>query len=170
MNSTYEAPRRLIKTPEEIEKMRVAGRLAAEVLDMIKPHIKPGVSTLELDTICHDYIVNKQDAIPACLGYGAAPGRPAFQHVICTSVNHVVCHGIPSASKILKKGDILNIDVTVIKDGYHGDTNMMYIVDGETSILADRLCKVAQEALYAGMSVVKNGARLGDVQTAARVL
>lgn len=146
--------------------MRVAGRLAAEVLDMIKPHIKPGVSTLELDTICHDYIVNKQDAIPACLGYGAAPGRPAFQHVICTSVNHVVCHGIPSASKILKKGDILNIDVTVIKDGYHGDTNMMYVVGGETSIIAERLCKVAQEAMYRGMETVKPGSTIGDIGAA----
>ena len=163
MNSTYQAPRRLIKTPDEIEKMRVAGRLAAEVLDMIKPHIKPGVTTLELDTICHDYIVNVQDAIPACLGYGAAPGRPAFQHVICTSVNHVVCHGIPSDSKKLKKGDILNIDVTVIKDGYHGDTNMMYIVGGETSILADRLCKVAQEAMYRGNETVKPGSTIGDI-------
>ena len=166
MNSTYEAPRRLIKTPDEIEKMRVAGRLAAEVLDMIKPHIVPGVTTLELDTICHDYIVNKQEAIPACLGYGAAPGRPAFQHVICTSVNHVVCHGIPSDAKKLKKGDILNIDVTVIKDGYHGDTNMMYIVGGETSILANRLCKVAQEAMYRGMAVVKPGATMGDIGNA----
>ena len=163
MNSTYQAPRRLIKTPDEIEKMRVAGRLAAEVLDMIKPHIKPGVTTLELDTICHDYIVNVQDAIPACLGYGAAPGRPAFQHVICTSVNHVVCHGIPSDSKKIKKGDILNIDVTVIKDGYHGDTNMMYIVGGETSILADRLCKVAQEAMYRGIETVKPGSTIGDI-------
>ncbi|MBE9401786.1 type I methionyl aminopeptidase [Acinetobacter albensis] len=163
MNSTYEAPRRLIKTPDEIEKMRVAGRLAAEVLDMIKPHIVPGVTTLELDTICHDYIVNKQDAIPACLGYGAAPGRPAFQHVICTSVNHVVCHGIPSDTKKLKKGDILNIDVTVIKDGYHGDTNMMYIVGGTTSILADRLCKVAQEAMYLGIETVKPGSTIGDI-------
>jgi methionyl aminopeptidase len=163
MNSTYQAPRRLIKTPDEIEKMRVAGRLAAEVLDMIKPHIKPGVTTLELDTICHDYIVNVQNAIPACLGYGAAPGRPAFQHVICTSVNHVVCHGIPSDSKKLKKGDILNIDVTVIKDGYHGDTNMMYIVGGETSILADRLCKVAQEAMYRGIETVKPGSTIGDI-------
>ena len=163
MNSTYQAPRRLIKTPDEIEKMRVAGRLAAEVLDMIKPHIKPGVTTLELDTICHDYIVNVQDAIPACLGYGAAPGRPAFQHVICTSVNHVVSHGIPSDSKKLKQGDILNIDVTVIKDGYHGDTNMMYIVGGETSILADRLCKVAQEAMYRGIETVKPGSTIGDI-------
>ena len=163
MNTTYQAPRRLIKSAEDIEKMRIAGRLAAEVLDMIKPHIKPGVTTLELDTICHDYIVNVQNAIPACLGYGAAPGRPAFQHTICTSVNHVVCHGIPSENKILKKGDILNIDVTVIKDGFHGDTNMMYIVGGETSILANRLCKVAQEAMYRGMAVVKPGATIGDI-------
>ena len=162
MNSTYEAPRRLIKTPDEIEKMRVAGRLAAEVLDMIKPHVKAGVSTLELDTICHDYIVNVQNAIPACLGYGAAPGRPAFQHVICTSVNHVVCHGIPSESKILKNGDILNIDVTVIKDGYHGDTNMMYIV-GEGSVLANRICHVAQEAMYRGIETVKPGSTIGDI-------
>ena len=166
MNRTYEAPRRLIKTPDEIEKMRVAGRLAAEVLDMIKPHIVPGVTTLELDTICHDYIVNKQDAIPACLGYGAAPGRPAFQHVICTSVNHVVCHGIPSETKVLKKGDILNIDVTVIKDGYHGDTNMMYIVGGETTIMAERLCKVAQEAMYRGIETVKPGSTIGDIGAA----
>ena len=163
MNSTYQAPRRLIKTPDEIEKMRVAGRLAAEVLDMIKPHIVPGVTTLELDTICHDYIVNKQNAIPACLGYGAVPGRPAFQHSICTSVNHVVCHGIPSDAKKLKKGDILNIDVTVIKDGYHGDTNMMYIVGGETSILANRLCTVAQEAMYRGIETVKPGSTIGDI-------
>ena len=163
MNSTYQAPRRLIKTPDEIEKMRVAGRLAAEVLDMIKPHIKPGVTTLELDTICHDYIVNVQDAIPACLGYGAAPGRPAFQHVICTSVNHVVCHGIPSVSKKLKKGVILDIIVTVIKDGFQGGTNMMYIVGGETSILADRLCKVAQGAMYRGIETVKPGSTIGDI-------
>jgi len=163
MNNTYQAPRRLIKTPDEIEKMRVAGRLAAEVLDMIKPHIVPGVTTLELDTICHDYIVNQQQAIPACLGYGAAAGRPAFQHTICTSVNHVVCHGIPSDSKKLKKGDILNIDVTVIKDGYHGDTNMMYIVGGETTILANRLCKVAQEAMYRGIEAVKPGSTIGDI-------
>ncbi len=163
MNTTSQAPRRLIKTADEIAKMRVAGRLAAEVLDMIKPHIKAGVTTLELDSICHDYIVNKQDAIPACLGYGAAPGRPAFQHVICTSVNHVVCHGIPTDTKKLKNGDILNIDVTVIKDGYHGDTNMMYVVGGETSILANRLCNVAQEAMYRGMATVKDGSYLGDI-------
>ena len=163
MNSTYQAPRRLIRSAEDIEKMRVAGQLAAEVLDMIKPHIVPGVTTLELDTICHDYIVKQQDAIPACLGYGAAPGRPAFQHGICTSVNHVVCHGVPSDAKKLKKGDILNIDVTVIKDGFHGDTNMMYVVGGETSILANRLCTVAQEALYRGIAMVKPGATIGDI-------
>lgn len=162
MNSPYSAPRRLIKTQDEIAKMRVAGRLAAEVLDMIKPHIQAGVSTLELDRICHDYIVQVQQAIPACLGYGAAPGRPAFQHTICTSVNHVVCHGVPSDSKILKNGDILNIDVTVIKDGYHGDTNMMYVI-GETSILANRLCNVAQEAMYRGMATVRDGAYVGDI-------
>lgn len=163
MNSTYTAPRRLIKTPDEIEKMRIAGRLAAEVLEMIKPHIKAGVSTLELDTICRNHIENVQHAIPACVGYGGAPGRPAFQHSICTSVNHVVCHGIPSENKILKNGDILNIDVTVIKDGYHGDTNMMYVVGGETSILASRLCKVAQEAMYRGMATVRDGSYLGDI-------
>ena len=162
LNSVYIAPRRLIKTDDEIAKMRIAGRLAAEVLDMIKPHIRAGVSTLELDRICHDYIVNVQHAIPACLGYGAAPGRPAFQHTICTSVNHVVCHGVPSESKILKHGDILNIDVTVIKDGYHGDTNMMYVI-GETSILANRLCQVAQEAMYRGIATVKDGSYVGDI-------
>ncbi|WLF83439.1 type I methionyl aminopeptidase [Moraxella sp. ZY210820] len=152
----------LIKTPEQIEKMRVAGKLAADVLVMIKPYVKAGVSTLELETLCHDYIVNVQKAIPACVGYGGGGGRPAYQYATCISVNHVVCHGIPSANKILKKGDILNIDVTVIKDGYHGDTSMMYIV-GEPSVLAQRLCDVTQEALYIGMEVVKAGAYVGDI-------
>ncbi|TXJ10508.1 MAG: type I methionyl aminopeptidase [Acinetobacter sp.] len=163
MNSFNIAPRRLIKSSDAIEKMRIAGKLAAEILDMIKPHIKAGVSTLELDTLCHDYIINVQQAIPACLGYGAGHGRPAFQHTICTSVNHVVCHGVPSENKILKNGDILNIDVTVIKDGYHGDTNMMYIVGGETTVLAERLCKTAQEAMYVGMAAVHDGAFVGDI-------
>ena len=163
MNSYQSAPSRLIKSPEAIEKMRIAGRLAAEVLDMIKPYIVPGVTTLELDTRCHDYIVNEQQAIPACLGYGGGHGRPAFAHSICTSVNHVVCHGIPTDNKVLKKGDLLNIDVTVIKDGYHGDTNMMYVVGGETTILAERLCKVAQESMYIGMETVRAGSYVGDI-------
>ena len=163
MNSYQSAPSRLIKSPDAIEKMRIAGRLAAEVLDMIKPYIVPGVTTLELDTRCHDYIVNEQQAIPACLGYGGGHGRPAFAHSICTSVNHVVCHGIPTDNKVLKKGDILNIDVTVIKDGYHGDTNMMYVVGGETTILAERLCKVAQESMYIGMETVRAGSYVGDI-------
>lgn len=147
------------KTPEEIEKMRVAGRLAAEVLEMIEEHVKPGVTTGELDRICHDYIVNVQDAIPACLNYRGFPKS------ICTSVNHVVCHGIPSDTKTLKKGDIINIDVTVIKDGYHGDTSKMYFV-GEPSVLAKRLVKVTQECLYIGIDMVKPGARLGDIGAA----
>ena len=165
MNSFSSPNRHLIKSPEAIEKMRVAGRLAADVLMMIKPYIKAGVSTLELDKICHDYIVNEQDAIPACLGYGGGHGRKPFPAVICTSVNHVVCHGIPSESKILKNGDILNIDVTVIKDGYHGDTNMMYMI-GEPSILASRLSAVAQEAMYKGIETVKAGSYVGDIGAA----
>lgn len=144
-----------IKTPAEIEKMRVAGRLAAEVLTMIAPHVKPGVSTLELNQICHDYIVNHQQAIPACLNYRGFPKS------ICTSVNHVICHGIPNERK-LKSGDIINIDVTVLKDGYHGDTSKMFLV-GECSILAKRLVRVTQECLYLGIQAVKPGARLGDI-------
>ncbi|MFB2538835.1 MULTISPECIES: type I methionyl aminopeptidase [unclassified Acinetobacter] len=163
MNFTQTAPRHLIKTPDEITKMRVAGRMAAEILDMIEPYVQAGVSTLELDRICHEHIVNVQGAIPACIGYGGGGGRPAYMHATCISVNHVVCHGIPSESKILKKGDILNIDVTVIKDGYHGDSSKMYIVGGETSVLAQRLCDVAQEALYIGMSMVREGAFVGDI-------
>jgi methionyl aminopeptidase len=150
-----------IKSPAEIAKMRVAGRLAAEVLEMIEPFVLPGVSTLELDKICHDYIVNQQKAIPACLGY-ESPNHPRpFPNSICTSVNHVICHGIPDERK-LKSGDILNIDVTVIKDGYHGDTSKMFLV-GECSILAKRLVKVTQECLYLGIKLVKPGARLGDI-------
>lgn len=144
-----------IKTPEEITKMRVAGKLAAQVLDMIGPHVKVGVTTDELNTICHNYIVNELDAIPAPLNYRGFPKS------ICTSVNHVVCHGIPG-EKRLKEGDILNIDVTVIKDGYHGDTSRMYEL-GVPSVLARRLVKVTQEALYLGISKVKPGAYLGDI-------
>ena len=141
--------------------MRTAGKLAAGVLGMITPHVQPGVSTEDLDRICHAYIVDEIDCIPAPLNYrnGSAP---PFPKSICTSVNHVVCHGIPSERKILKKGDILNIDVTVIKEGFHGDTSKMFHV-GETSVLAKRLVDVTQECLYRGIRTVKPGARLGDI-------
>ncbi|WP_199609298.1 type I methionyl aminopeptidase [Flocculibacter collagenilyticus] len=145
----------IIKTPEEIEKMRVAGRLAAEVLEMIEPHIQPGVTTEQLDQICHDYITKEQQAIPAPLNYHGFPKS------ICTSVNHVICHGIP-ADKALKKGDIINVDITVIKDGYHGDTSRMFYV-GEPSILAKRLTEVTQECLYKAINIVKPGTTLGDI-------
>lgn len=135
--------------------MRVAGRLAAEVLRMIAPHVQPGVTTAELDRICHAYITEEQDAIPAPLNY------KGFPKSICTSVNHVVCHGIPS-DKVLKKGDIVNIDVTVIKDGFHGDTSKMFFV-GEPSIRARRICEVAHESMRLGIAAVKPGATLGDV-------
>lgn len=152
----------IIKTPEDIEKMRIAGRLAAEVLEMIAPHVQPGVSTGELDRICHDYIVNHQQAIPAPLNYGAAPGRPGFPKSICTSLNQVVCHGIPSDKKILKSGDILNIDITVIKDGYHGDTSQMFLV-GEVPPFSQRLVQVTRECLYRGIEQVRPDARLSDI-------
>lgn len=152
----------IIKTPDQIEKMRVAGRLAAEVLEIIEPYIKAGVSTGELDRICHDYIVNVQQAIPAPLNYHGFPKS------ICTSVNHVICHGIPADDKLLKDGDIVNVDITVIKDGYHGDTSKMFIV-GKPSILADRLVRITQECLYLGLKKVKNGARLGDIGHAIQV-
>ncbi len=151
-----------IKTAEQIEKMRIAGRLAAEVLEMIEPHVKPGISTGELDRICHDYMVNVQQSIPAPLNYHGFPKS------ICTSVNHVICHGIPDNEKVLKDGDIVNIDITVIKDGFHGDTSKMFVV-GKPSILADRLIRVTQECLYLGLRKVKNGARLGDIGHAIQV-
>jgi len=144
-----------IKTPEEIEKMRVAGRLAAEVLEMIESHVKAGISTDELNDICHDYIVNKQQAIPAPLDYRGFPKS------ICTSVNQQVCHGIPS-KKVLKKGDIVNIDITVIKEGYHGDTSKMFMVD-KVPPATTRLCHVAQQAMYRGINMVKPGVYLGDI-------
>ncbi|MDF1761577.1 MAG: type I methionyl aminopeptidase [Coxiellaceae bacterium] len=145
-----------IKTAHEIEKMRVAGRLAGEVLTMIGDYVKPGVTTDELNQICHDYIVNEQQAIPAPLNYNGFPKS------VCTSVNHVVCHGIPS-DKVLKDGDIINIDVTVIKDGYHGDTSKMYFVGNKPSILAKRLVNVTQDCLYKAIELVKPGCRLGDI-------
>lgn len=147
-----------IKTAEEIEKMRVAGRLAAEVLEMIGEYVQPGVSTGELDRICHHHIVEVQGGIPAPLNYG----NPPFPKSICTSVNHVICHGIPSDDKILKKGDIVNIDVTVIKDGYHGDTSKMYFV-GEPQPHLERLVRITQECLYKGIDLVRPGTRLGDI-------
>ena len=136
-----------IKSADEIEKMRTAGRLAADVLDMITPQVKAGITTDELDKICHDYIVNVQDAIPAPLDYHGFPKS------ICTSVNNVVCHGIPTDKK-LKKGDIVNIDITVIKDGYHGDTSKMFVI-GKASVKAQRICRIAQECLYIGIKKVK---------------
>ncbi|HHB12838.1 MAG TPA: type I methionyl aminopeptidase [Chromatiales bacterium] len=144
-----------IKTPEEIEKMRVAGRLAAEVLEMIEPHVQAGVTTGELDRICHDYIVNEQKAVPAPLNYHG------FPRSICTSVNHQVCHGIPGDRK-LKKGDILNIDITVIKDGFHGDTSKMFCI-GQPSVPAKRLCDITYEAMWRGIRVVRPGAHFGDI-------
>jgi methionyl aminopeptidase len=149
-----------IKTSEEIGKMRIAGRLAAQVLDFIAPHVKPGVATLELNQLCHDYMVNVQNTIPAPLNY-APPGYTPYPRSICTSVNHVVCHGVPG-DKRLKAGDIINIDVTVIKDGYHGDTSRMFYV-GEPSIQARRLCEATYECMWHGISVVAPGASLGDI-------
>lgn len=145
----------LIKTPEEIEKMRVAGRLAAEVLEMIAEHVKPGVTTNTLDQICHDYIVNVQQAIPAPLNYKGYPKS------ICTSINQVVCHGIPN-DKPLKNGDIINVDITVIKNGYHGDTSKMFLV-GKVPDWAERLSRVTQECLYLGIEQVRPGCHLGDI-------
>lgn len=145
-----------IKTPEEIVKMRVAGRLAAEVLEMIGPFVKPGVTTGELDRICHDHIVNVQKAIPAPLNYHGFPKS------ICTSINQVVCHGIPSDTKVLKDGDIVNIDITVIKDGYHGDTSMMFHV-GTPLKHAAKLVDVTRECLYKAIEIVRPGITLGDI-------
>ncbi|MCK5337110.1 MAG: type I methionyl aminopeptidase, partial [Gammaproteobacteria bacterium] len=147
-----------IKSPEEIEKMRIAGKLAADVLEMIAPHVKAGISTNELDQICHKYIVEEQDAIPAPLNYHGFPKS------ICTSTNHTVCHGIPSDKK-LKKGDIVNIDITVIKDGYHGDTSKMFYV-GEPSIKAKRISEISRECLIRGIKLVKPGTTLGDIGAA----
>jgi methionyl aminopeptidase len=149
-----------IKDSEDIAKMRVAGRLAGEVLDFITPHVKPGVSTGELDQLCHDYMVNVQGTVPAPLNY-APPGHSPYPKSICTSVNHQVCHGVPG-DKVLKNGDIVNIDITVIKEGYHGDTSRMYYA-GEPSIQAKRLCSVTFEAMWRGILKVKPGAYLGDV-------
>ena len=145
-----------IKNKEDIKKMRIAGKLAAEVLEMITPHVVPGVSTGELDDICYDYITQVQKSIPANVGYRG------YEKTICSSVNQVICHGIPSDKKILKDGDILNIDVTVIHNGWHGDTSKMFLV-GKTQPHNERLVKVTQECLYKAIEVVKPGAHLGDI-------
>jgi methionyl aminopeptidase len=143
------------KSAEEQEKLRVAGRLAADVLDMIGAHVRPGISTDELDAICNDYIVNVQQTTPANVGYRG------FPKTVCTSVNHVVCHGIPN-ERVLKQGDIVNIDVAIIKDGFHGDTSRMYFA-GQPPVLAQRLSTVCREAMFSGIAAVRPGARLGDI-------
>ena len=152
-----------IKTTEEIEQMRIAGRLAGEVLDYIAPFVKPGVTTEELDRLCHDHMVNVQGCIPAPLNY-APPGYAPYPKSICASVNHQVCHGVPN-ERPLKKGDIVNLDITTIKDGWHGDTSRMFMV-GDASILAKRLVTITHECLWLGIAAVKPGARLGDIGAA----
>jgi methionyl aminopeptidase len=149
-----------IKSGAEIEGMRVAGRLGAEVLDYITPFVKPGVTTGELDQLCHDYMVNVQGTIPAPLNY-APSGHNPYPKSICTSVNNQVCHGVPG-DKVLKNGDIVNLDITVIKDGWHGDTSRMFVV-GETTPQARRLIQITYEAMWIGINQVKAGARLGDI-------
>ena len=145
-----------LKSAQDLEGMRVAGKLAAEVLAMLKEHTEPGVSTEELDRLAYEHIVNVQKAIPANVGYHG------FPKTLCTSVNQVICHGIPSESKLLKDGDIINLDVTVIKDGWHGDTSRMYVV-GTPSVLAKRLVDTAYESMMCGIRTVRPGATLGDV-------
>jgi methionyl aminopeptidase len=156
----------VIKTPADIEAMRHAGRLAAEVLDYITPFVRPGVTTGELDRLCHEYMVNTQGTTPAPLNY-APPGYRPFPKAICTSVNHQVCHGIPG-DRVLKNGDVVNIDVTVIKDTYHGDTSRMYYV-GEPSIAARRLCEVTYDCLWLGIERIRPGATIGDIGHAIQV-
>jgi methionyl aminopeptidase len=152
-----------IKTPQDIEKMRIAGRLAGEVLDYITPFVKAGVRTEELDKLCHDYMVDVQGCIPAPLNY-APGGHTPYPKSICTSINHQVCHGVPS-DKQLKNGDIVNIDVTTIKEGWHGDTSRMFYV-GEPSIQAKRLCELTYQSMWMGIAKVKPGATLGDIGSA----
>ena len=153
-----------IKTAEDIEKMRLAGRLAGEVLDYIKPYVLPGVTTAEIDRLCHDYMVNVQGCIPAPLNY-APPGYAPYPKSICASVNHQVCHGVPN-DRPLKKGDIVNLDITTIKDGWHGDTSRMFIVGDTASILGKRLINITHECLWMGIGAVKPGAHLGDIGAA----
>jgi methionyl aminopeptidase len=156
----------VIKNAEDIVGMRVAGKLAAEVLDYITPFVKPGVTTGELDRLCHDYMVNVQQTIPAPLNY-APPGYKPYPKSICTSVNHQVCHGIPG-DRVLKTGDAVNLDITVIKDGYHGDTSRMFLV-GETAQSTKRLCQITYESMWKGICQIKPGASLGDIGHAVQV-
>ncbi len=156
----------VIKNQQDIEKMRVAGKLAAEVLDFIAPHVKPGVMTAELDRLCHDYMRDVQGTIPAPLNY-QPPGYKPYPKSICTSVNHQVCHGIPG-EKALKNSDIVNIDITVIKDGYHGDTSRMFYV-GQPSIAARRLCEITYDAMWKGIEKIRPGATVGDIGNAIQV-
>jgi methionyl aminopeptidase len=149
-----------LKNEAEIAAMRVAGRLASEVLDYITPFVKPGITTGELDRLCHDYMVNVQGTIPAPLNY-CPPGYKPYPKSICTSVNHQICHGIPG-DKLLKQGDVLNIDVTVIKDGFHGDTSRMFSI-GEVSVAARKLSETAYEAMWLGIDQIKPGKTLGDI-------
>lgn len=149
-----------IKSPAEIQSMRVAGRLASEVLDFITPHVLPGITTDELDRLCHDYMVDVQQTVPAPLNY-APKGHQPYPRSICTSVNHQVCHGIPG-ERVLKNGDIVNLDITVIKDGFHGDTSRMFHV-GEVSRQAGRLCQLTYEALWQGIQIVAPDRHLGDI-------
>jgi len=151
-----------LTSEDDVDRMRRAGALAASVLEMIEEHVVPGATTEKLDAICHTFIVDELGCIPAPLNYSNAPGQRPFPRSICTSVNHVVCHGIPSEKKVLRSGDILNIDVTVIKDGFHGDTSKMFCV-GKPSVLAERLIRVTQECLYLGIAAVRPGAHLGDI-------
>jgi methionyl aminopeptidase len=149
-----------INNADDIAKMRIAGRLAAEVLDYITPFVVPGVTTEKLDQLCHDYIVDVQKAIPAPLNY-APDGHVPYPKSICTSVNQQICHGVPG-DRVLKSGDIVNLDITVIKDGYHGDTSRMFLV-GTTSIQAKRLCDITYQAMWMGISMVKPNVTLGDI-------
>ena len=160
MEGRQQSPGINTKSPQDIEGMRVAGRLAAEVLDFIAPYVKPGVTTEKLDQLCYDYMVNTQGTIPAPLNY-APPGHRPYPKSICTSVNHQVCHGVPG-DKVLRSGDILNIDITVIKDGWHGDTSRMFHV-GEPSVQARRLCEATYECMWVGIDMVKPGVSLGDI-------
>ena len=149
----------MLKNQEELDGMRKAGKLAAEVLEMIGSHVKPGISTGELDKICHDFIINEQHATPANIGYRG------FEKTLCTSINQVICHGIPDKNRILKSGDIMNIDVTVIKDGWHGDTSKMFLI-GKVQPHNQRLVRITQECLYEGIKAVKPGGKLGDIGAA----